>query len=73
MINVGLFADPNNARNAYTKLKDAGLPATTQELKSANGQLRTRVRAGPFESQAEAERAAEAIRALRLDAAVVRQ
>lgn len=73
VINVGLFADPNNARNAYTKLRDAGLPATTQALKSAKGQPRTRVRAGPFDSQAEAERAADSIRALRLDAAVLRQ
>ena len=71
LINVGLFADANNARNAYTKLQDAGLPALSQELQSAKG-LRTRVRAGPFESQAEADSAAEKIRALRLDAAVVK-
>ena len=71
LINVGLFADVNNARNAYTKLQDAGLPALSQELQSAKG-LRTRVRAGPFESQAEADSAAEKIRALRLDAAVVK-
>ncbi len=71
LINVGLFADANNARNAYTKLLDAGLPALSRELKSAKG-LRTRVRVGPFESQAEADSAAEKIRALRLDAAVVK-
>jgi cell division septation protein DedD len=71
MVNVGLFADPNNARNAYTKLQEGGLPALSQAWKSAKG-LRTRVRAGPFESQAEADRAAEKIRALRLDAAVVK-
>jgi cell division protein FtsN len=32
--------------------------------------VRTRVRAGPFDSQAEADSAAERIRALHLDAAV---
>jgi cell division protein FtsN len=69
LINVGLFADANNARNAYTKLMDAGLPALTQELESAKG-TRTRVRVGPFETRAEADAAAEKIRALKLDAAV---
>jgi DedD protein len=72
LINVGLFADPNNARNAFVKLQDAGLPAVSQELKSSKSP-RTRVRVGPFESQAEADRAAERIRALQLEAAVIRQ
>jgi cell division septation protein DedD len=72
LINVGLFADANNARNAYVKLKDAGLPALSQAVKSSKGP-RTRVRVGPFESQPEADRAAERIRALQLDAAVFKQ
>lgn len=69
LVNVGLFADENNARNAYTKLKDAGLPATSQEVKSSKG-LVTRVRVGPFETQAEADRAADTIRSLQLEAQV---
>jgi cell division septation protein DedD len=69
MVNVGLFADENNARNAYTKLKDAGLPAQSQEIKSSKGP-RTRVRVGPFETQAEADRAADTIRGLHLEAQV---
>jgi len=69
MVNVGLFADENNARNAYTKLKDAGLPAQSQEVKSSKGP-RTRVRVGPFETQAEADRAADTIRGLNLEAQV---
>ena len=72
LINVGLFADANNARNAYVKLQDAGLPALSQDVKSSKGQ-RTRVRVGPFETQTEADRAAERIRALQLDAAVFKQ
>ena len=72
LINVGLFADDNNARNAFVKLQDAGLPALSQEIKSSKGK-RTRVRVGPFETQAEADRAAERIRALQLDAAVFKQ
>jgi cell division septation protein DedD len=69
LINVGLFADPNNARNAYTRLMDAGLPAVSQPLTTAKGE-RTRVRVGPFESFAEADAAAEKIRLLKLEAAV---
>lgn len=69
LINVGLFADTNNARNALAKLQDAGLPAQSQAIKSARGQ-RTRVRVGPFETLAEADRVAEKIRGLQLDAAV---
>lgn len=72
LINVGLFADENNARNALVKLQDAGLPALSQEIKSSKGK-RTRVRVGPFESQPEADRAAERIRALQLDAVVFKQ
>jgi cell division septation protein DedD len=72
LINVGLFADANNARNAFVKLQDAGLPVLSQEVTSSKGK-RTRVRVGPFESQPEVQRAAERIRSLQLDAAVVKQ
>jgi cell division septation protein DedD len=69
LINVGLFADENNARNAMAKLQDAGLPALSQPVQSAKG-ARTRVRVGPFETQAEADRVAEKIRSLQLEAQV---
>jgi cell division septation protein DedD len=71
-INVGLFADDNNARNALVLLSDAGLPAYTQVLRGKKGKL-TRVRVGPFDAAAQAERAAEKIRALGLDALVFQQ
>ena len=70
LINVGLFADPNNALNAYTRLQDAGLKVSTREIKSAKGML-SRIRVGPFETQVEAERAAEKIRELKLDAVII--
>ena len=41
-----------------------------QELQTANGR-RTRVRAGPYQSRAQAEAAADTIRALELEAVVV--
>ncbi|WPC65959.1 SPOR domain-containing protein [Rhodoferax ferrireducens] len=64
-INVGLFAKDRNARNAYAKLRAAGLPAFKQTLKG-----RTRVRVGPFATQVGADAAAEQIHALQLDAVV---
>jgi len=66
-VNVGLFADPDNARRAYATLVKAGLPAERERLKSASAE-RTRVRAGPFADRAQARAAAERIRALQLDA-----
>jgi cell division septation protein DedD len=68
-INVGLFGKADNARNAYARVRDAGISAFTQELKGKNGKL-TRVRAGPFLSQADADAAAEKIHSLGLDAEV---
>jgi cell division protein FtsN len=71
-VNVGLFADENNARNANTKLLDAGLGSFTQEFSTPKGK-RTRVRVGPLATRAEADTAADKIRALGLDAIVFQQ
>lgn len=71
VINVGLFAEENNARNALVKLKDAGLAAYTQELRGKKGKL-TWVRVGPFDALSQAEKTVETIRALGLDAQVVK-
>lgn len=68
-INVGLFADPANARKAHDRLIEAGLPAFTQTVAMAKGP-RVRVRAGPFTTGPQAEAAAERIRALGLEARV---
>jgi cell division septation protein DedD len=72
LVNVGLFADENNARNASAKLEDARIPVLVNEMDTAKGK-RTRVRAGPFATQAEAERAADKIQFIGLDAVVVRK
>lgn len=71
-INVGLFANENNARNAFIKLSDAGLPAYSEQMRGKKGPL-TRVRVGPFDSDAQAQKTAERIRALGLDAEVFKQ
>ena len=71
-INVGLFAEEANARKTQARLLNEGLPAFRQELDSAKGR-RIRVRVGPYESRAQADAAAESIRAMTLDAVVFKQ
>jgi cell division septation protein DedD len=70
-INVGLFAQRDNAQRAVERLQGAGLPVTTQDLARASGTL-TRVRVGPFATREQADAAARQIRTLQLDAVVVR-
>lgn len=70
-INVGLFAQRDNAQRAVERLQGAGLPVKTQDLARASGTL-TRVRVGPFATREQADAAAAQIRALQLDAVVVR-
>lgn len=72
LINVGLFAQQDNARRAHARLEKAGLPAMSDTLQTGNGE-RTRVRVGPFTTQARANAAAERVRNLQLDAIVVRR
>jgi cell division protein FtsN len=69
-INVGLFAKDANARKAQATLHEAGLSPTTQEIGTGQG-MRTRLRAGPFNTRAQADEAAEKIRALKLEAQVI--
>jgi len=71
-VNVGLFANVQNANNAHAKLLAAGLPAFTQET-SANNRAVTRVRVGPFSSRPQALAAIKKIHALKLDAALASQ
>lgn len=71
-INVGLFAEEANARKTQARLLNEGLPAFRQELNNAKGR-RIRVRVGPYANRAQADAAAEAIRAMALDAVVFKQ
>lgn len=67
-INVGLFANPANARRAHARLVQAGLPATVSQVARADGRQLQRVRVGPFASAAQANAAVEQVLALGLDA-----
>jgi hypothetical protein len=69
LINVGLFAQEQNANAAYAKLIEAGLPATIQPFSTSKGP-RIRVRVGPYTTQSQAEAGAANVRALGLDAIV---
>ncbi|OYD48047.1 SPOR domain-containing protein [Acidovorax kalamii] len=71
-INVGLFAEEANARKAQARLLNEGLPAFRQELDGAKGR-RIRVRVGPYDTRAQADAAAESIRAMALEAVVFKQ
>lgn len=71
-INVGLFADPDNARRAYVKLVKAGLPAS-REVIFVRQQKVTRVRSGPYASHKQAQAAIVRIKALALDAVVAKR
>jgi cell division septation protein DedD len=70
-VNVGLFANDWNARYAQAKLMKAGVVSYRHALMTSNGKL-TRIRAGPYESQVEADAAAQTIQALGLEAVVFR-
>lgn len=70
VVQVGSFADEGHARDARAKLERAGLKNYTQVADTKDGK-RIRVRAGPFASKAEAERAAERIKKLDLPAALL--
>lgn len=71
-INVGLFAEEANARKTQARLLNEGLPAFRQELNNSKGR-RVRVRVGPYATRTQADAAAEAIRAMALDAVVFKQ
>jgi len=71
VVQVGAFADLAKAREARTKLEQAGLKTYTQEVETKEGK-RTRVRVGPFASKEEADKTAEKIRKLNLPATVLK-
>ncbi|MEK9952630.1 MAG: SPOR domain-containing protein [Curvibacter sp.] len=70
VVQVGSFAEETRARETRAKLERAGLKNYMQAVETKDGK-RIRVRAGPFASKAEAERAAEKIKKLDLPASVL--
>jgi len=70
IIQVGAFTDVEKVREVRRKLEQAGLKTYTQSIEK-DGKRTTRVRVGPFESRAEADKAAARIRKLDLQASVI--
>ncbi|NML44757.1 SPOR domain-containing protein [Ramlibacter sp. G-1-2-2] len=70
VVQVGAFAEEAKARQAQQKLERAGLKNYRQVAETEEGK-RIRVRAGPFASRSEADKAAEKIKGLDLPARVL--
>ncbi|HUR87751.1 MAG TPA: SPOR domain-containing protein [Ramlibacter sp.] len=70
VVQVGAFADAVKARETRLKVEHAGLKTYTQVVETKEGK-RIRVRVGPFASKADADRAAEKVKGLDLQASVL--
>ena len=71
IVQVGAFADADKVRELRRKLEHAGLKTYIQAVEGRDGKRTTRVRVGPFETRAEADKAAARIRKLDLPANVI--
>ena len=71
VVQVGAFSDGAKLREVRHKLEKSGLKTYTQVVDGKDGK-RTRVRVGPFASQAEADKSATRIRSLELSATVLK-
>ena len=69
VVQVGAYSDADKLREARQKLEKLGLKTYTQVVE-VDGAKRTRVRVGPFESRAEADKAAARIKAAGLPVAI---
>src|SRR3972149_2691796 len=65
VVRVGAFASPEKIKELTAKLAAAKLPYYTQEIATAKGKV-TRVRAGPFASRQDAEKALATLKGLGL-------
>jgi DedD protein len=70
VVQVGAFTDVTKARETRQKVEQAGLKTYTQVVETKDGK-RIRVRVGPFANKAEADRAAEKVKGLDLQPAVL--
>ncbi len=65
IVQIGAFAEADKVREVRQKLERAGIKTYRQVVDTKDGK-RTRVRVGPFEGRAEAEKAAARIKGLGL-------
>jgi DedD protein len=69
VVQLGVFANPDNAKQVEAKLKENDIHYYTEVLKSPAGAVR--VRAGPFDSRADAEEARTKLKLAGLSGGVV--
>jgi DedD protein len=70
VVQVGAFSEEAGARSVRQKLEAAGLKTYTHVAETSEGR-RIRVRLGPYNSRAEADKAAARVKALGLPAAIL--
>lgn len=70
IVQVGAFADDGKVADVRSRLERLGLKTYTQAV-NANGKRTTRVRLGPFNSRADADKAAERAKSAGLAASVL--
>lgn len=72
ILQVGAYTDNDKAREVRRKLEQAGLKTYTQAVEGKDGKRVVRVRIGPFDSKADAEKAAARVRKLDLPVSLLR-
>lgn len=70
VVQFGAFADPKSAQGARMKLERLGIKTYAQQVDTPDGK-RTRVRMGPYNNRAEADKALAALRKAGLDGKVL--
>lgn len=70
IVQIGAFAEADKAREARLKLERAGIKTYAQVVETKEGK-RIRVRVGPFDGKAEAEKAAARIKGLNLPVSIL--
>ncbi|MDA8092300.1 MAG: SPOR domain-containing protein [Betaproteobacteria bacterium] len=68
-VQVGVFADARHVSRLRSSLSSHGIRSYVEEIKTAHGAA-TRVRTGPYQTRAEAQRAAQAVKAAGFNAVV---
>lgn len=71
VVQVGAFAENDKVQEVRRKLEAAGIKTYVQTVQGRDGKPVTRVRVGPFDSRAEADKAAAHVRLLSLPASVI--
>lgn len=70
IVQIGAYAEADKAREVRLKLERAGIKTYTQVAETPDGK-RIRVRVGPFQGRADADKAAAKIKALNLPVSIL--